>query len=469
MQTYLFYDLETSGLSPSFDQVYQFAAIRTDLNLNEIERYEILVKPTIDVIPTPQAMITHRLALARLEREGMPEHEAIFKIHQLLNSPGTISVGYNTLSFDDSFLRFNFYRHLLSPYTHQFANQCSRMDLFPVTVFYWLFRRDHLRWGTRDNKLSLKLELLSNENQLSEGPAHNAIVDVEATVNLARKLKEDHKMWQYLFELFQKQKEQERLAKLPLTAIQSILYPRGIAVNGKFGPQQNYQVPVLGLGQHWHYRNQTLWLRLDDPRIIMGDDALIPELWALRKRAAEPPFVIEPQIRFNHMGEERNSLAEKTLLFLQDHCEYFTKIKNFALDFKYPNYPETDLDAMLYLNGFWTPQEISGMQRFWQSNPAEKFNLYRHFQGRILPKLALRFLGRFYRDILDREEEVEFADYLDQIWQRESSSIVDYQLKPRLTRHGALLQIEAIDQASLDEQQIGRLNDLRSYLIGYSP
>ena len=40
--TYLFYDLETTGLNPCFDQVLQFAAIRTDLSLNEIERHEIL-------------------------------------------------------------------------------------------------------------------------------------------------------------------------------------------------------------------------------------------------------------------------------------------------------------------------------------------------------------------------------------------------------------------------------------------
>lgn len=30
MQTHLFYDLETSGLSKSFDQILQFATVRTD-------------------------------------------------------------------------------------------------------------------------------------------------------------------------------------------------------------------------------------------------------------------------------------------------------------------------------------------------------------------------------------------------------------------------------------------------------
>ena len=37
---YLFYDLETTGLSASFDQIVRFAAIKADQNLEEIDRYE---------------------------------------------------------------------------------------------------------------------------------------------------------------------------------------------------------------------------------------------------------------------------------------------------------------------------------------------------------------------------------------------------------------------------------------------
>ena len=33
---YVFYDLETTGINPAFDQILQFAAVRTDLDFNEI-------------------------------------------------------------------------------------------------------------------------------------------------------------------------------------------------------------------------------------------------------------------------------------------------------------------------------------------------------------------------------------------------------------------------------------------------
>ena len=136
--TYLFYDIETTGLNKAFDQVLQFAAIRTDRQLNEIDRHAITIKLRPDVIPSPQAILTNRIPIADLS-SGLCEFEAIEQIHRLINQPGTISLGYNSLGFDDEFLRFSFHRNLLSPYTHQYRNGCRRMDLYPMTVIYRIY------------------------------------------------------------------------------------------------------------------------------------------------------------------------------------------------------------------------------------------------------------------------------------------------------------------------------------------
>ena len=58
MKSYLFYDLETTGLSKPFDQVLQFAAIRTDMDLKEKERHTLQVRLRPDVVPSPFALIT---------------------------------------------------------------------------------------------------------------------------------------------------------------------------------------------------------------------------------------------------------------------------------------------------------------------------------------------------------------------------------------------------------------------------
>ena len=41
---FVFFDTETSGLSPPFDQILQFAAVHTDHDLVEIERFEVRSK-----------------------------------------------------------------------------------------------------------------------------------------------------------------------------------------------------------------------------------------------------------------------------------------------------------------------------------------------------------------------------------------------------------------------------------------
>jgi exodeoxyribonuclease-1 len=90
--SYLFYDIESTGLSKAFDQVLQFGAIRTDHQLNEIERHDINVRLRPDVVPSPLAILTNRISIRDLA-EGQCEYEATCRIHQLLNEPHTISLG----------------------------------------------------------------------------------------------------------------------------------------------------------------------------------------------------------------------------------------------------------------------------------------------------------------------------------------------------------------------------------------
>jgi exodeoxyribonuclease-1 len=203
-KTYLFYDIETTGLNKAFDQVLQFAAIRTDRQLNEIERHTLTVKLRPDVIPSPGAMITNRLSVADLA-SGLSEFEAIRQIHELMNQRETISLGYNSLGFDDEFLRFSFHRNLLPPYTHQFQNGCRRIDLLPIAVMFWLYNREVITWPQIQSKPSLKLEHIREANRLATGPAHDATVDVAATVELTRRFFKNQKMWGYLMGYFEKE------------------------------------------------------------------------------------------------------------------------------------------------------------------------------------------------------------------------------------------------------------------------
>ena len=63
--SFVFFDTETTGLRHGFDQIVHFAAIRTDNDLNEIDRFEARSRLLPHVVPHPIALRTNGLPIAR--------------------------------------------------------------------------------------------------------------------------------------------------------------------------------------------------------------------------------------------------------------------------------------------------------------------------------------------------------------------------------------------------------------------
>ncbi len=461
MHTYLFYDIETTGLSKSFDQILHFAAIRTDLNLKEIERYELKIKLNPDVIPSPYALITHKMGINEIQT-GTAEFDAIKQIHHWLNTPGTISLGYNTLGFDDEFLRFSFYRNLLKPYTHQYANQCYRMDIYPMAVMFFLFKNTVIQWPEINGRVSFKLESINTANQFISGRSHHAMVDVEVTLELARRFLKEREMWDYLQGSFKKEVDKARM--------QQVQQETALLVSGKLGAATHFQCPVLFLGNHRHYTNQSVWLRLDNEEFT----TIIPETISEKSRSffkkpGEPNFILPYKDRFlQRLTPERIQLAEKNKQWLQTHPDMATAIIDYHTHYKYPAFPDTDIDASLYLNGFWSAEEEFFCQRFHAVAWEEKGKLLQQTASDKLKMLALRILGRHNLALLSGKEAAEFEEYLQRVnADNLENTLIDYQGKKRLTPRVALGEITQLrEEKQLDEADLGLLVELEDYLMG---
>ena len=463
-QTYLFYDLETTGLNKCFDQVMQFAAIRTDENLIELERHEYFVKINPDVIPSPEAMITHGLDL-NLCSNGLPEIEAMEKIHALMNTPGTISLGYNTLGFDDEFLRFSFYRNLFPPYTHQYVNHCGRMDLYPIVILYYLYCKEALNWPSRNGNISLKLEDLNHENQLAPGLAHNALVDVQATIALAKKLRNQEKMWNYSVGYFNKKIDTERCLHLPAAfSDYDHNIKEGLIILGRLGAKLNFQAPVISLGQHQHYRNQTLWLRLDFENFAeITTDNIEENNYVFRKRCGEDPFLLPPKPDYlQQIGSERLKLAHENKQWLAHNPQKLQRIAQYHQSYKYPEVLHCDLDAMLYQRGFPTPHDEQQMQKFHAAPLSEKLNIAKQFSDVLYREQALRIIARNYPKLLDDESYQELVPYFAQLEQ--PNAIVDYRNQSHPTKAQTLAKIAELTAKIIDPTHLKLLADLKIFL-----
>jgi exodeoxyribonuclease-1 len=342
------------------------------------------------------------------------------------------------------------------------------MDLYPLTVMYFLYKNDIQKWPIVNDKLSLKLEDINQANQFVQGQAHNAMVDVEITLALAKRFFQAREIWDYVTAYFHKQTDQERFEKLPADFVHdNKKFQESLMVLGKFGAKDNYQAPVLYLGESTTYKNQSLWLRLDSETLpLTTENSISDNTWVIRKKMAEPPFILPPVERFQkHLSQKRQLLAQANKTWLQQNPALFQEIIDYHRAFVYANYANTDIDASLYLNDFWSNGEKDFCRRFHSVSPAEKAAMTEKCSNPKLKSLAIRVLGRHYPDCLTAELKIEFEHYLRQISADGDDAIIDFKGNKRLTVKLALLEIEALrSSSSLNLAQQELINSLEKYL-----
>lgn len=265
-KTFLWHDYETNGIDTVKDRAAQFAAIRTDEDLNEIaEPIEIYALPHKDTLPNPGACFVTGITpnkifkLAKDENEKskvLNEYDFFRTINKEFSEPNTCVVGYNNISYDDEVSRNGFYRNLMNPYSREYMNGCSRWDLMNVVRLFAAIFPDDIKLPIVDGKPRFKLDLLTKENGIIHENAHDAVSDVRATIAMAKLIKDKRPdFWEYCLN-----NRTKKDIKNLIDSSNPVLY-----ISPYFGSEHKYSEIILPISVSPVNANEYFAIKLTQP------------------------------------------------------------------------------------------------------------------------------------------------------------------------------------------------------------
>ena len=301
--TFLWHDYETFGATPRRDRPAQFAAIRTDAELNEIgDPIMLYCQPAPDFLPDPQSCLITGITPQHCLEHGVPEHEFARTIEAAFSEPGTIGVGYNTIRFDDEVTRHLFWRNLIDPYAREWQNGCGRWDLLDVVRMTYALRPDGIEWPRKeDGKPSFRLEDLTKANGLVHDAAHDALSDVRATIALARLIRQKQpKLFDFCLELRRKERVAAEMGlHLDPGQRQPFLH-----VSGMFPVEHGCLGLVWPLAQHPTNKNEILvWDCRHDPSELFELDVETIRTRLFTRSADMPEGMTRLPIKSVHLNK----------------------------------------------------------------------------------------------------------------------------------------------------------------------
>ena len=475
--TFLWHDYETFGANPRYDRPAQFAAIRTDMDLNEVgEPIMRYCQPAPDYLPSSESCLITGITPQQALEQGVPEDVFAREIEAAFSQPGTVGVGYNTIRFDDEVTRFLFWRNLIDPYAREWQNECSRWDLLDVVRMVYALRPDGIEWPVKeDGSPSFKLEDLARANGLGHEQAHDALSDVRATIALARLIKQKHpKLFEFAFAL---RKKDRVLHEMGLPAQQIDARPF-LHVSGMIRPERGCIAVMWPLAQHPTNKNEVIcWDLNADPSELAAIDADTLRLRMFTRAADLPEGVTRLPIKSIHINKSpmvvRNlktlspEMAAKWGIDMNLCIEHAVKARALPdmsqlwkqVYSKLEGHGPNDVDQDLY-NGFIGPADRRRLNQLRELSPQELSVDRTGFDDVRLQELVFRWRARNWPESLTEQEQER--------WQLHCMAVLLDGAGGARTVEQLFAQIDALSETVEDERAeeiLGALYDYAEVIV----
>lgn len=427
MQTFFFYDLETSGLSARSQRIMQFAGQRTDMDLKPVGKpVNLLVKLSDDVLPEPQAVVVTGLTPQMALADGITEPELCRYLSEEVFIPGTITLGFNSIRFDDEFIRHTLWRNFYDPYEWSYADNRGRWDMLDVVRLMRALRPDGVKWPLDDKGRPVnRLELLASANKLVHVKAHDALSDVEALVALTRLIKQKQPK---LFEYLLKNRGKNEVAKL-VNLENPVPF---VYASGRYGAEHEFTTVAYPIGPGTRPNTVMVYDLRFDPTPFFGatPQALASVLSADREQRAAEGFVplpvkelaynkcpaVAPLGVFDKSSQERLKLSletiKKNLTTLTAHPELAEAVRT-AFEMREPYEPSSDVEDQLY-DSFMPDGDKVKCAAVRAADQTELADFHPNFQDERLSELLLRYKARWFPKSLSASEHKLWEKYRGQ-------------------------------------------------------
>ncbi|GAB5413073.1 MAG: exodeoxyribonuclease I [Congregibacter sp.] len=429
-ESFFWHDYETFGSDPSYDRPVQFAGQRTDADLNLIGEPLILyARPAMDYLPQPGACLITGITPQEAQAKGLSEAEFIRQIEQEMQRPGTCSLGYNSLRFDDTVTRFTLFRNLKDAYAREYGDSRSRWDLIDAMRTAYALRPEGIEWPLReDGPPSFRLEDLTRANGIDHGQAHDALADVTATIAIARLLRQAQpKLYTWLYEHRIKSKVQ---ALLDSRVLEPVLH-----ISGMFGAARGNLGLVLPVCSPANNRNEVMCLDLSIDAALFLDlsvDELKTRLYMPSDQMAEGiqrpgikslhlnrcPVILPPKMATAQVAERCQldlDFCRNNLRKLRAHDEAHPgalRDKLLALHAASQRPPaKVDVDQSLYTGGFLSREDRASLDRLVTLSGEELAATTIAFQDTRLEEMLFRYRARNFIETLNDEELARWEEH----------------------------------------------------------
>lgn len=191
--SFLFYDLETSGLQPSWDVPLQAAFVQTQTDLSLVREITLRCRLPHHIIPAIDALMVTGVSPRMLQEQPLDHIEMMAQIARILiDCRPAMLVGYNTIRYDDEVLRHSFFQTLLPPYAGAMTGEGRADVLNMLRAVAMLEPGAVIIPNDASGKPTMRLGDVCRVNgiALSEADAHDALADVRATRDLFGLLRE---------------------------------------------------------------------------------------------------------------------------------------------------------------------------------------------------------------------------------------------------------------------------------------